>query len=80
MTSAQDTDEDTTVYVNAQITNRQGETETVYAGCLPAWAWDDAEACKPWRKVRRTALLADRTSDPRGWRVTFSADEEGVSH
>jgi hypothetical protein len=60
--------------IHATVTDRWGGTETVYAGSVPAWAWPDHSA--EWKRVRRTLILADRTSDPRGWRVTFHATPE----
>lgn len=63
------------VEVYATITDRQGATETVYAGSMPTWAWD-ADRAPEWRKMKRDLLLADRTSDPRGWRVRFAARDE----
>lgn len=38
----------------------------------PAWELD---RCADWRKMMRKLILADRASDPRGWRVTFDALE-----
>lgn len=64
----------TTVEIEAVIKNRQGEIERVYAGSQPAWAWD-ADGMPAWRKMMRKNVLEDRTSDPRGWRVTFEEIE-----
>ena len=61
------------VTVNATITDRWGGSEVVFAGYQPRWAWD-IDRCAEWRKVQRKLLLADRTSDPRGWRVAFSEE------
>lgn len=58
------------VEIEAVITDRWGNVERVYAGSQPVWAWE-IDRCEAWRKVIRRELLADRTSDPRGWRVTF---------
>lgn len=65
------------VAVYATITDRWGGTETVYAGSQPAWAWN-LDRCPEWRKVIRQILLDDRTSDARGWRVTFTTPEVPV--
>ena len=59
------------VEVHAVIVDRHGNRETVYAGSQPAWAWE-IDRCAAWRKVIRAHLLADRTADPRGWRVMFT--------
>jgi hypothetical protein len=61
------------VEVYATITDRWDGVERVYAAAQPSWAWD-ADRCAEWRKVMRKLLLEDRTSDPRGWRVTFDAE------
>jgi hypothetical protein len=61
------------VEIIAHITNRQGEVETVYVGSQPVWAWETPGALTPWRKMMRALLLGERTSDPRGWRVTYEA-------
>lgn len=63
------------VEVEAVITDRVGTVETVYAGSQPKWAWD-IDRCAAWRKMMRAVLLADRTSDPRGWRVVFRLRED----
>jgi hypothetical protein len=65
------------VTVTATITDRWDHTEDVYAGSQPAWAWE-LDRCAAWRKMMRALLLADRTSDPRGWRVTFTATPDPV--
>jgi hypothetical protein len=62
--------------VHATVTDRWGGTETVYAGSVPAWSWPHSTE---WKRVRRTLILSDRTSDPRGWRVTFNATPEQVT-
>lgn len=62
--------------VDATVTDRHGNSETVYAGSLPTWAAKDPEAFGPWKKARRTMLLEDRTSDPSGWRVKFTVTDE----
>ena len=66
------------VEVTALVTDRWGGTESVYAGSQPAWAWAE-DRCPEWRKTMRRILLEDRTSDPRGWRVTFTAELEEVA-
>lgn len=63
------------VTVTATITDRHGATNDVYAGSQPVWAWD-LDRCAAWRTMMRGVLLADRTTDPRGWRVTFSGRVE----
>lgn len=73
MTAAED---DNAHYsITATITDRQGEIEAVYAGAQPVWAWD-IDRCAAWRTMMRAQLLADRTSDPRGWKVTFDVDPD----
>jgi hypothetical protein len=64
--------------ITATITDRWGGVESIYAGSQPAWAWD-IDRCAAWRKVMRASLLADRTSDPRGWRVDFTAEPEEMA-
>ena len=64
------------VEVTATITDKWGQTETVWVGSQPAWLWD-LDRCADWRKMRRAMLLADRTFEPAGWRVTFDATREG---
>lgn len=59
------------VEITATITSRWGETSEVYAGSQPTWAWE-LDRCSAWRTATRKRLLADYTSDPRGWRVTFN--------
>lgn len=59
------------VEVEATILDKWGGVETVYAGSQPAWAWE-LDRCEAWRKMMRRTLLADRTSTPQGWRVTFA--------
>lgn len=61
------------VEVAATITDRWGGVETVYAGSMPEWAWADTTHWRVWTRDRRRLILADRTADPRGWRVTFVA-------
>lgn len=63
-------------FLNATIADPWGGTETVYAGSLPTWAAKEPEAFGPWKQARRKAFLADRTSEPRGWRVTFAITEQ----
>ena len=58
------------VEIDAIITDRWGNVESVYAGSQPAWAWED-DKCEAWRKMYRRELLSERTSDPRGWKVQF---------
>lgn len=67
---------DTYVEVHATVTDRWEGSETVYAGSMPDWAWDDTGHRREWTRARRALILADRTSDPRGWRVTFTAAAE----
>lgn len=63
------------VEVHATVTDRWQGVETVYAGSMPAWAWSDPGHVREWKRTRRAMILADRTADPRGWRVTFSSRE-----
>lgn len=65
-----DAADDDYVTVTATITDRWDNTDTVFAGSQPVWAWK-LDRCPEWRTMMRALLLADRTSDPRGWRVTF---------
>lgn len=66
------------VEVTATITDRHGNAEQVYAGSQPLWAWR-VDRCEAWRKMKRRLLLENRTSDPRGWKVTFAAtDADGA--
>ena len=58
------------VQIEAVIRDRWGAKEVVYAGSIPEWAWD-SDPCTEWRKAKRKMLLEARTTDPRGWRVTF---------
>jgi hypothetical protein len=66
---------ETHVSVTATITDRWDAVEVVPVGSQPEWAWQ-IDRCEAWRKMMRALLLADRTSDPRGWRVTFDATLE----
>lgn len=59
------------VEVYATITDRWGRAETVYAGSQPLWAWR-IDRCTAWRRMMRAHLLAERTTEPRGWRVVFT--------
>lgn len=63
------------VEIDAVITDRHGNRETVYAGSMAKWAWE-ADRAPEWRKMKRALLLGNRTSDPRGWRVTFHVRED----
>jgi hypothetical protein len=58
--------------VTAHITDRHGAVEDVYCGSQPEWAWPNV----PWKRMMRRELLANRTSDPQGWRVTFTTTGE----
>lgn len=58
--------------ITATITDRWGKVETAFAGYQPVWAWE-IDKCAEWRKMMRKTLLQERTSDPQGWRVVFSA-------
>ena len=62
------------VEVYAMVTDRWGGQERVYAGSIAEWASSDAEHMAIWKRARRALILADRTSDPRGWRVAFSVE------
>lgn len=62
------------VEVTATVTDRWGAVESVYAGSMPRWAWDDREHVRVWKASRRRLILEDRTADPRGWRVTFGVE------
>jgi hypothetical protein len=64
------------VEVTATVRDRHGEETTEYVGSMPTWAWEDKPSRRAWTKVRRTMVLDNRTSDPRGWRVTFSAEQQ----
>lgn len=59
------------VYVTATVRDRDGAPTDVYAGSMPDWAWSDPAHARVWKSARRREILADRTTDPRGWRVTF---------
>lgn len=64
------------VEIIATVTDRWSEKTTTYAGSMPRWAWEDRDARRAWTKAKRTVILEDRTSDPRGWRVTFAEDRQ----
>jgi hypothetical protein len=64
------------VTITATVTDRWGAVETVYAGQQSLWSWEQ-DRCADWRKMYRKLLLGDRTLDPRGWRVVFTAEAEG---
>lgn len=61
------------VTVTAHVTDRWDGAQDAYLGSVAAWAWDDAGHRAIWKRDRRKMVLAERTSDPRGWRVTFTA-------
>lgn len=63
------------VSITAIVTNRHGEQERVWVGTQPTWAWE-IDRCAEWRKMMRALLLAERTSDPRGWRVAFTDEPD----
>lgn len=61
------------VYVYATVYDRYGNPPiTEYVGAVEAWAWADTHHRQVWSRSRRKMILADRTSDPKGWRVTFA--------
>lgn len=68
-------DDNEHVEINAVITDRDGNRTTVYAGSLPRWAWE-ADRAPEWRKAKRAVVLADITSDARGYRVDFAPAQD----
>lgn len=62
------------VTVTARVTDRWGGVEEVHAGWVEDWVWADRGARDPWKRARRSAILAERTVDPTGWRVAFRAE------
>ena len=63
------------VEIRATLTDKWGNVEVVRAGAQPDWAWE-LDRCEAWRKMMRKLLLADRTTEPAGWRVVFDAVPE----
>ena len=67
------------VYPIAHVTAPWGNVTDVATMSVPAFAWDDPEARREYKKAYRRYALEDcNVSDSRGWRVTWSATRAAI--